>query len=307
MVRPGGIRHSCATPPVIEEGWTCSEYDLLTEVMLASPRHLSLVPTNVVSMASIRNGESTSRPRADEQHQGLSEALTRCGAVVREIPPVAGLPDLTFARDSSFMTPWGLLGMRPGAAHRRGEVDAVLAAASEAGIPLLGKIEVGRVEGGDVCLMRPGHVAIGVSGERTDWQGAEAVGRLFAQFGWQVIYTTINPALLHLDTHFCMVDRELALGCVEELDAIFLRELARLNIEVIPVDAEEVASLGCNVLALGDRRILSSGGAPRVDQLLKQRGYEVFTVDLDEFTKCGGGVHCLTMPLRRSVFTEGRS
>jgi N-dimethylarginine dimethylaminohydrolase len=97
-----------------------------------------------------------------------------------------------------------------------------------------------------------------------------------------------------------MVDRHLALGRVEELEAPFLEEVARLEIEIVPVDAGEVASLGCNVLALGGRRILSSGGAPRVDELLRLRGYEVFTVSLDEFTKCGGGVHCLTMPLRRT-------
>jgi N-dimethylarginine dimethylaminohydrolase len=204
------------------------------------------------------------------------------------------------------MTPWGLLGMRPGAAHRRGEVDAVLAAASDAGIAVLGKIGGGRIEGGDVCLIRPGCVAVGISGERTDRQGAEALGDIFVRAGWEVIYTKINPALLHLDTHFCMVDRDLALGCVEELDTAFLRELARLEIEVIPVDAEEVAGLGCNVLALGGRRVLSSGSAPRVDQLLRLRGYEVFTLALDEFTKCGGGVHCLTMPLRRTSIGRAR-
>ena len=33
----------------------------------------------------------------------------------------------------------------------------------------------------------------------------------------------------------------------------------------------------------------------------KQSGvpFEVLTVPLGEFTQCGGGVHCLTMPLRR--------
>jgi N-dimethylarginine dimethylaminohydrolase len=270
--------------------------------MLASPRHLSLVPCNDVSLASIGKGEFTSPRRAEEQHQALSRTLNRLGVTVQEVPEVTGLPDLAFARDSSFMTPWGLVGTRPGAPHRRGEVDAVLAAASAFGIPVLGRIEIGRVEGGDVCLIRPGLVVIGISGERTDRQGAQALGALFVRAGWEVIHTAINPALLHLDTHFAMVDRDLALACVEELAAPFLKELARLRIELVPVTREEVASLGCNVLALGDRRILSSGGAPRVDQLLRLRGYEVQTVVLDEFTRCGGGVHCLTMPLRREDY-----
>jgi N-dimethylarginine dimethylaminohydrolase len=165
-----------------------------------------------------------------------------------------------------------------------------------------GRIEAGRVEGGDVCLIRPGLVAIGISGERTDPQGAEALGAIFVRAGWKIIYTPINPAMLHLDTHFAMVDRDLALACVEELAAPFLEELAGLRIELVPVTREEVASLGCNVFAQGGRRIVSSGGAPRVDQLLRLRGYEVHTVVLDEFTRCGGGVHCLTMPLRREEY-----
>jgi N-dimethylarginine dimethylaminohydrolase len=32
---------------------------------------------------------------------------------------------------------------------------------------------------------------------------------------------------------------------------------------------------------------------------MRKRGFEVITVALDEFTQCGGGVHCLTMPLVR--------
>jgi N-dimethylarginine dimethylaminohydrolase len=112
--------------------------------------------------------------------------------------------------------------------------------------------------------------------------------------------TRVDPDLLHLDTHFCMIGWGLALACVEKLQPDFVAMLERLEIELLPVTPEEVASLGCNVLALGGKRILSTGSAPRVDGLLRKRDFEVEAVALDEFTQCGGGVHCLTMPLRRS-------
>jgi N-dimethylarginine dimethylaminohydrolase len=211
------------------------------------------------------------------------------------------LPDLAFTRDSSFMTPWGLVGMAPGAAHRRAEVDAVLRAASAAGVPILGRIGTGRVEGGDICLLRPGHVAIGISGDRTDRAGGEALGRIFSAAGWEVIYAAVDPRLLHLDTHFCMLDAGIAVACAEALDGAFADKIESLGIEIVLVEREELDTLGCNVLALGRRRILSSGTAPRVDAALRRRGFTVTTVTLDEFTQCGGGVHCLTMPLSRSA------
>src|SRR4028118_794477 len=112
--------------------------------------------------------------------------------------------------------------------------------------------------------------------------------------------TPVDPDLLHLDTHFCMLSDTLALACIEKLQPEFLALLDQLNVELVPVNVDEVATLGCNVLALGGKRIISTGSAPRVDDLLRQRGFAVKVVQLDEFTQCGGGVHCLTMPLSRN-------
>lgn len=216
------------------------------------------------------------------------------------MPSVAGFPDLVFTRDTSLMTPWGLVGLRPGAQHRRGEVDVVLKAAEAAGFPVLGRVAEGLVEGGDLCLLRPGHLVIGVSEERTTTTGARALGAFFEARGWKVTCTPIDPDLLHLDTHFCMVDQSTALACIEKLDGAFIRLVEELGIELIPVGMDEVASLACNILSLGRGQVVSTGSAPRVDEILRGRGYRVHPVALDEFTQCGGGVHCLTMPLRRA-------
>ena len=292
-----------ATPrsPALQPAkWSAdSEYGLLREVLLASPRNLSIVPCNRVSEEALRKGRSACSLSAGRQHRALADLLVALGVRVRMVQPVAGLPDLAFTRDTSLMTPWGLVGLRPGAAHRRPEVDAVLATAGASGIPLLGRVQAGRVEGGDVCLLRPGHLVIGVSGDRTDEEGAAALGGFFRQRGWTVTTTPVDPDLLHLDTHFCVVDRDLALACEDKVDPRFLAMIRALGIRIVPVAAEEISSLGCNILSLGRERIVSSGSAPRVDDALREFGYEVYTVPLTQFTQCGGGVHCLTMPLSR--------
>ena len=283
---------------VVTEGPN-SEYGLLKEVLLASPRNLSIVPCNRVSEDALADGRTSCTISASKQHRALLETLIGAGVRVRTVQPVAGLPDLAFTRDSSLMTPCGLIGLRPGAEHRRGEVDVVLETARAGGVPILGRVDRGTVEGGDVCLLRPGHLVIGVSEKRTTTEGAQALGRFFEERGWTVTLTPIDPDLLHLDTHFCVIDRDVALACVEKLDPAFVAMIRALGIEIVPVREGEVATLGCNVLSLGRRRIISTGSAPRVDEAVRSLGFEVLTVPLGEFTQCGGGVHCLTMPLRR--------
>ena len=278
-----------------------SEYSRLESVLLADPAHLSLLPCNSVSEEAIREGRQCCRTRAARQHRALAAELRAQGVEVRIIPGDTGLPDLAFTRDTSLMTPWGLLGLRPGARHRVREVDVVMAAAAASGVPVLGRVEQGRIEGGDVAMIRPGLLAIGVSGNRTDEAGAEVLAALYRRHGWEVIRYQLDPHFLHLDTIFCMVDRQLAVACTEVLDAEFVQRVADLGIELVPLAYEEARRLGCNLLSLGDRRVVTSAACPRLDSALAALGYRPIPLNLSEFAMCGGGVHCLTMPLRRAA------
>ena len=278
-----------------------SEYARLETVLLADPRHLALVPCNSVSIEAAREGRAPCQERALRQHTGLVAALRSENVEVRLVPADTGLPDLAFTRDTSLMTPWGLVGLRPGAGHRVREVDVALEAARAAGVPVLGRIEHGRIEGGDVAILRPGVVLIGISGERTDEAGAHALGGIFRRKGWKVLTYRFDPHFLHLDTLLCLADRDLALACADVLDEGLLAKLGDMGIDHIPVTYKEARRLGCNLLALGDKRVVTAGTCSRLDAELAVRGYRAIAVDLSEFTLCGGGVHCLTMPLRRAA------
>ena len=277
-----------------------SEYGRLVSLLLANPASLSIVPCNSVSNQAIREGRESRRPRAVRQHRQLRAALEAEGVNVRLLSAEQDLPDLCFTRDTSLMTPWGLLGLRPGAAHRTREVDVVMEAALAAGLPWLGRVKQGRVEGGDIAMIRPGLVAIGISGERTDETGAEQVSALFRSHGWEVISYQFDPHFLHLDTIFCMVDSGLALACTDVLEPEFVARLGYLGIALVDVSYRDSRQLGCNLLSLGNKRVITSGTCPSADRNLVERGYRVIEVELDEFIQCGGGVHCLTMPLERA-------
>ena len=276
-----------------------SEYGRLTDVMLSAPPHLELVPCNAVSIENHRNGIACSPDLALEQHSALVRALEAEGVRCHLVPPAEALPDLSFTRDATLMTPWGLLGLNPAIGHRGDEVAHILEAARSWGVPVMGRIEDGTVEGGDVCILRPGVVLIGWSGERTGETGAKSLARVFEDRGWRAILTRFDPHFLHLDTQFTVIDRNRAVACADVLDAGFLAELEAFGVDLVPVSYREVQKLGGNLLSLGGGRVVSSADNARVNAELDRLGYKVVAVEIDQFTRCGGGIHCLTMPLAR--------
>lgn len=276
-----------------------SEYGRLLDVLVAAPSHLEIVPCNAVSIDAIANGIMCCTDTAGLQHAAFVRTLEEKGATCHFVAPSAALPDITFTRDVVTMSPWGAIELRPLRDHRKGEVEHVRATLRELGIRTLGRIGEGHVEGGDVCILRPGTVAIGHSGERTDETGARALARLFEARGWRAIFCRFDPHFLHLDTLFSLVDRHRAIACIEELEPAFLSQLAALGIDLLPASIAEVKRLGANVVSLGAGRILSPADNGRINGELERLGYEVVPVEIDQFTRCGGGVHCLTMPLSR--------
>ncbi len=83
------------------------------------------------------------------------------------------------------------------------------------------------------------------------------------------------------------------------LDDDFLDIVAGWGIAVIPVTYKEQRALGCNILSLDGRRIVVAAGHERIAGALCAHGFVPIAVDVSQFTACGGGIHCLTMPIAR--------
>ena len=58
-------------------------------------------------------------------------------------------------------------------------------------------------------------------------------------------------------------------------------------------------ALGCNVVALGDSRVLSTADSTELNAKLRALGFQVYDPDMSMFTNAGGGVHCMAQHLRR--------
>jgi len=108
---------------------------------------------------------------------------------------------------------------------------------------------------------------------------------------------------LHLDVLFCMATDSLAVACIDVLGDHFARYLGHHGIEIVAASYPEVMAMSCNLLALGDNRVISPAHSVRINAELRVRGVTVIDPPLDVFARGGGSIHCMTMPLRREALS----
>jgi N-dimethylarginine dimethylaminohydrolase len=236
---------------------------------------------------------------AEHEHRALREALEAEGVEVQLAPSWVERADMPFTRDPLLMTPWGLLELAMQAPARRGEEQRLRAFAEELGVPSAGRIERGHVEGGDVSIVRPGLLVIGWSGERTTLEGARTLARLYETRGWRSYLHNFDGEHLHLDLLFTVIGKDEAVACKALLGPQFVAKMEAFGISLIDVSVDEKEAFGCNLLALGDKRVLSLPGQSRLNGELRRRGYRVIEREVSAFTANRGAVHCLTCELVR--------
>ncbi|WP_445678846.1 dimethylarginine dimethylaminohydrolase family protein [Radicibacter daui] len=276
------------------------ETGVLTDVLLCRPDYYDYIPSNAIVLKTMGAGGRADRQKVVGQYRELEDALEGAGVRLHYLTPEPHLPYQVYTRDSSQVTPWGPLITQLYRKERRGEYASVTKFyAGTGGLPW-GWSTTGTLEGGDIHIIRPGLVAVGVSGIRTDEAGARQFLSLFEEEGWKVLPVFFDEHFLHLDVIFSMVADGLALVCPDAVGEEFLAWLAANGIRILPVTyAEAMRDMACNVLALGNGRVISPKHSVRVNDMLRAEGLEVITPALDVFSSGGGSVHCMTMPLKR--------
>jgi N-dimethylarginine dimethylaminohydrolase len=276
--------------------WTISsETGRLTDVLLCRPDHYHWIDTNAVAHQTFAAATAFDKAGAVAQYDGLVAALEAAGVNCHYLAPEPHLPYQVYTRDSSQTTPWGPVLTQLRTPQRRGEYAGVLGFHDS----FFAYANKGALEGGDIHIIRPGLLLIGHSGARTDREGAEQFAGWFAARGWSVRLQGFAAHFLHLDLLFCMATDRLAVACVDVLGDDFAGWAAANNIELLPATYAEVMAMSCNLLALGDGRVISPSHSRRINAELRARGVTVIDPPLDLFAAGGGSVHCLTMPLNR--------
>ncbi len=276
-----------------------SEYGVLHDVLLCRPDNFRWLPTSSISKATLASGAAFDHDLALRQHAEMVDAYVGAGVAVHYLPTDPALPYQVYARDSSFMTPYGAVVTQMAQWWRRGEYAPVIRFYQESGIPIYNMVTAGSFEGGDFDVIEPGCVLIGYCGERTQEQSARQVAGWFEAEGWEVRLQHLAEHYVHIDLMVCMLAPKLAAVCLDTTDDGVIDWLRSKKIELIPVSYRDTMKLGCNVVALGSDRVLSTSESPDLNAKLRALGFTVYDPDVTMFTLGGGGVHCMCQALRR--------
>ena len=194
------------------------------------------------------------------------------------------------------------------------------------------RVAVGAVEGGDVLLLAPGVVAVGV-GERTTPAGAEALARSCSTTAWRTpcwpCRSPRSARTMHLDTVCTMVDVDAVVmypniadslsaftihrtgdGGVDDrrrravpraaAKAMGIDKLRVIDTGLDPVTAErEQWDDGNNTLALAPGVVVAYERNVETNARLRGAGIEVMPIAGSELGTGRGGPRCMSCPVAR--------
>lgn len=278
-----------------------SDYGVLRDVLLGPIENYRWLRTSSLSKKTLRRGNVFDPAVAATQYAEMVSAYRSAGVEVHAHAADPDLPYQVYARDSSVMTPYGAVITNMAQWWRRGENFRAIETYQRLGIPIYDYVTAGTFEGGDFNVIEPGCVLIGWEGEegRSQEQGARQLQRWFEAEGWEVRLADIDPYYVHIDLMVVMLAPKLAAVCLECTDDDIVAWLRGKGIEILPVPFKETMALGCNVVALGEDRVLLPAGSHTLKEKLRALGFTVYDPELSMITQGGGGVHCMCQALRR--------
>ncbi|MGB8912068.1 MAG: arginine deiminase family protein, partial [Candidatus Sulfotelmatobacter sp.] len=243
---------------------------------------------------------------AQSQHDALCRELKSAGAEVVEMPPAPDRSlDAVYAHDASLPTDHGLIVMHPGKPNRVAEGPHHASFCASLEILTLGAITApGTTEAGDIVWLDSKTLLVG-HGYRTNAAGIQQLRALLAPRGVEVLsaplpYGPGPSACLHLMSLISLLDERTALVDLPWLAVETVELLKSRGFKFIEIDASERDTLACNVLALGNHRLLAIEENRGTNARLSQTGFDVRTFPGSELCINGsGGPTCLTRPLLR--------
>jgi N-dimethylarginine dimethylaminohydrolase len=244
---------------------------------------------------------------AQAQHNALCAELKAGGAEVIELTPSPDLSlDAVYTHDVSLPTDFGLIAMRPGKPNRLSEGPHQAALCLTLDIPTLARITApGTTEAGDILWLDSKTLLVG-RGYRTNATGIQQIRNLLAPKGIDVIsaplpYGPGPAACLHLMSLISLLDEHTALVDLPSFAVETVELLKSRNFSFIEIDSSERDTLACNVLALGNKRLIAIEENRKTNTRLRQAGFDVHTFPGSELCINGsGGPTCLTRPLLRT-------
>ena len=270
----------------------------LRKLLLCSPDYYEELPISEIAHISMDSGDKVDLALAKRMHAELAACLEGAGIELEWERPHPEHHWQVYTRDFGVNTPAGPLVGKYKYEQRWGDEEFAIEVFERLGVETVGRVSQGAVEGGDSWMLDEATLVIG-SGNRSTLRGIEDAAAIMEPLGVEVVPVEFLAKWNHLDMIFSVVAEKLCLYSPDGLPGGYEKLLMDRGWRMLEVPLEEVMNTGCNVLSLGDGKVLSFEENPVVNEMLKAEGFEILAPPLREFTKMGGGPHCLTFELQR--------
>lgn len=221
--------------------------------------------------------------KAAEQHHQYENALKKMGYSIRRLPETPDLPDGVFVEDAAVVFDELAIITRPGAESRRPETDSMAEVLKEYRELHFIK-SPGTLDGGDVLVLGK-NVYIGIS-QRTNREAIHQFDQILKPYGYEVHGIEVTNCL-HLKTALAPLEDDLLLINPEWVDGEMFD-----GYQTVSIHPDE--PYGANVMRR-DNWALCPEAFPRTAELLKERGYDVITVNQSEMAKAEAGLTCCSV------------
>ncbi len=243
---------------------------------------------------------------AQAQHETLCRLLRESGAEVLSLPAAESLTlDAVYAHDASLTTDFGTVLMNPGKINREAEPRAHADFYRHLEIPLFGEIRLPACsESGDMIWLDSRTLLVG-EGYRTNKAGIDQMRAVLSAKNIDVRsaplpYGPGPSACLHLMSLMSMLDERTVLVDLPWLAVETVELLKAHEFRLLEIEYSERDTLACNVLSLGEKRLIALEENAQTNQRMRDAGFDVRTFPGSEICINGaGGPTCLTRPLLR--------
>ncbi len=240
---------------------------------------------------------------AQAQHDTLAQTYRDHGVSVYYVEGGRiDKPNAYFCRDLVLMTPEGAIVSRPASLARAGEERYLVEALGRLGVPVLMTVHgEATFEAADVSWVNKDLCFLS-EGLRTNKAGADQVEHMLLEIGTKnVVRVQLPYGAMHLDCVLNFIDHDLAVIWPNRTPYTVWRTLREQGFTFIEVEDSEDAddSQAINFVALAPGKILMPKGGKRLKARYEEAGVTCIEVDISELIKGGGGIHCMTVFLKR--------
>lgn len=269
-----------------------SKTKYVKEVLMCKPDHFS-VEYQINPWMKIG---SVDQLKAKSQWNKLVQSLKKQDIKINVINQKKGLPDMVFAADQAVIKDKNLVVSNFHYKERQNEVSEYL--------PWFEKqnhsFNIHHMpknyffEGSGECIWQGDRLFIG-----TGFRNSPDVCKFLSRFlGVETVcLELIDPKYYHLDTCFFVLNPETAFYYPPALSKKSIKLIKKLIPNLIPIEIKEAENFAANSLVT-DHHVIMQKGNTKFSQAITKLGYKTVELNVSEFMKSGGGIHCLVQTLK---------